>query len=97
MLESVELAALAVMQQLEPTALVDLAAEPEMVALVETAETETPAQMPTAAAVETAATQERQAPDSLTDSPATAATVVSAATVGQISMEITPQQHLPRA
>jgi hypothetical protein len=77
----------------------DLADEPEVVEPAEMVETETysPAQAPTAAMVETAATQEQQAPGSLTDSPATAATVVSAATVGQISMEIMPQQHLPRA
>ena len=87
------------MQRLEPTALMDLADEPEVVATAEMVETETysPAQAPTAAMVETAATQEQQAPEALTASPATAATVVSAATVGQVFMEVTPQQHLPRA
>ena len=83
-LDLVVSAGLAVMRRLEPTALMDLADEPEMVATAEMVETETysPAQAPTAAMVETAATQEQQAPEALTDSPATAATVVLAATAG---------------
>jgi hypothetical protein len=85
------------MQRLEPTALVDLAVEPEMVATVETVEPETPAQMLTVAVVEKAATLVQQAPDFLSDSPVTAATAVPAEPVGPELMEVTPTLPMPLA
>jgi hypothetical protein len=65
MLDQVVWAALAVLQRLELTALLDLADEPEVVAPAEMAETETHsrAQAPMVAMVETAATQVQQAPE----------------------------------
>jgi hypothetical protein len=65
MLDQVVWAALAVLQRLELTALLDLADEPEMAAPAEMAETETHsrAQAPMVAMVETAATQVQQAPE----------------------------------
>jgi hypothetical protein len=89
--------AMPVMQRLEPTALVDLAVEPEMVATVETVEPETPAQMLTVAVVEKAATLVQQAPDFLSDSPVTAATAVPAEPVGPELMEVTPTLPMPLA
>jgi len=99
MLDQVVWAALAVLQRLEPTGLLDLADGPEVVAPAEMAETETHsrAQAPTVEMVETAATLVQQAPDFLSDSPVTAATAVPAEPVGPELMEVTPTLPMPLA
>jgi len=99
MLDQVVWAALAVLQRLEPTGLLDLADGPEVVAPAEMAETETHsrAQAPTVEMVETAATLVQQAPDFLSDRPETAATAVPAELVGPAQMEVTPLLMIPLA
>jgi hypothetical protein len=95
----VALVVLAARRHRELPALMDLAVEPEMAAPAEMAETETHsrAQAPTVAMVETAATLVQQAPDFLSDSPATAATAASAEMVVLVLMEVTPTLPIPLA